>query len=245
MLGSWIQHLSLQECSVSTEDQAEKSPGERNSGRDEAEKKKLENFDHRDDDNKEGGSTSGARTRLEAGETSRGNSSSAPTKKPASSSSSCHFDRLKPRSSSAIDHPNSSSSNSSSSASMKRRSSDGNDTPSSSSLGASTSSDSKRAKKFQKEYSKLRSLVPSLTEREDSSKVEIIEETIRYIDALHHQLATRMETAPPGGEEQNQTGNALKLSRWVSDSDLALNCFFLGFEGSVVHKREREEARRH
>jgi len=42
-----------------------------------------------------------------------------------------------------------------------------------------------------KEYSKLRTLVPALTEREDLSKVEIIEETIRYIDALHHQLASR------------------------------------------------------
>ena len=42
-----------------------------------------------------------------------------------------------------------------------------------------------------KEYSRLRTLVPALTEREDLSKVEIIEETIRYIDALHHQLASR------------------------------------------------------
>jgi len=42
-----------------------------------------------------------------------------------------------------------------------------------------------------KEYSKLKTLVPALTEREDLSKVEIIEETIRYIDALHHQLANR------------------------------------------------------
>ena len=42
-----------------------------------------------------------------------------------------------------------------------------------------------------KEYSKLRTLVPALSEREDLSKVEIIEETIRYIDALHHQLASR------------------------------------------------------
>ena len=42
-----------------------------------------------------------------------------------------------------------------------------------------------------KEYSKLRTLVPALSERDDLSKVEIIEETIRYIDALHHQLAAR------------------------------------------------------
>ena len=55
-----------------------------------------------------------------------------------------------------------------------------------------------------KEYSKLRTLVPALSEREDSTKVEIIEETIRYIDALHHQLAARgvsQETT----EEQSTT----------------------------------------
>ena len=64
---------------------------------------------------------------------------------------------------------------------------------------SSASSDlaSSKAKKLcqntaaKKEYSRLRTLVPALTEREDLSKVEIIEETIRYIDALHHQLASR------------------------------------------------------
>ena len=53
-----------------------------------------------------------------------------------------------------------------------------------------------------KEYSKLRTLVPALTEREDLSKVEIIEETIRYIDALHHQLAARGVSQE--SEEQTQ-----------------------------------------
>ena len=53
---------------------------------------------------------------------------------------------------------------------------------------------------FRKEYGKLRSLVPALTEREDLSKVEIIEETIRYIDALHHQLAAKMETTSASSE---------------------------------------------
>ncbi len=46
---------------------------------------------------------------------------------------------------------------------------------------------------FRKEYCRLKTLVPALSEREDLSKVEIIEETIRYIDALHHQLAIRMD----------------------------------------------------
>ena len=44
------------------------------------------------------------------------------------------------------------------------------------------------------EYRKLRKLVPALHERKDITKVEIIEETIRYIDALHHQLASRLHT---------------------------------------------------
>ena len=37
------------------------------------------------------------------------------------------------------------------------------------------------------------------------SKVEIIEETIRYIDALHHQLAARIQPPPevPEAAEQN------------------------------------------
>ena len=61
-----------------------------------------------------------------------------------------------------------------------------------------TSDSAKVAKKSgaKKEYSKLRTLVPALTEREDISKVEIIEETIRYIDALHHQLASRATNEP-------------------------------------------------
>ena len=66
-------------------------------------------------------------------------------------------------------------------------------------------SDSKTAKKSgaKKEYSKLRTLVPALTEREDLSKVEIIEETIRYIDALHHQLASRATAAESADDDHN------------------------------------------
>lgn len=55
-----------------------------------------------------------------------------------------------------------------------------------------------------KEYSKLRTLVPALTEREDLSKVEIIEETIRYIDALHHQLAARGVSQEPEEQQTQQ-----------------------------------------
>ena len=55
-----------------------------------------------------------------------------------------------------------------------------------------------------KEYSKLKTLVPALTEREDLSKVEIIEETIRYIDALHHQLANRGINPPKQSSETEE-----------------------------------------
>jgi len=55
-----------------------------------------------------------------------------------------------------------------------------------------------------KEYSKLKTLVPALTEREDLSKVEIIEETIRYIDALHHQLANRGINPPNQSSETEE-----------------------------------------
>ena len=72
----------------------------------------------------------------------------------------------------------------------KRKNEESAESASSSSEGAS------KAKKScnnstKKEYSRLRTLVPALSERDDISKVEIIEETIRYIDALHHQLAAR------------------------------------------------------
>ena len=57
-------------------------------------------------------------------------------------------------------------------------------TSSDSAIPASTS-DVSKAKKLcnntKKEYSRLKTLVPALTEREDLSKVEIIEETIRSV----------------------------------------------------------------
>ena len=84
-------------------------------------------------------------------------------------------------------------------------------------------SDSKIPKKSgaKKEYSKLRTLVPALTEREDISKVEIIEETIRYIDALHHQLASRATNEQPVDNEdhndQSSTANAAVESTLESE----------------------------
>merc|ERR1712203_1101371 len=75
---------------------------------------------------------------------------------------------------------------------------------------ASSSEASSKAKKScqntaaKKEYSRLRTLVPALTEREDLSKVEIIEETIRYIDALHHQLASRGINPPNQSSETEE-----------------------------------------
>ncbi|XP_059078465.1 uncharacterized protein LOC131876938 isoform X2 [Tigriopus californicus] len=87
-------------------------------------------------------------------------------------------------------------------------------------------SEAKKSKKFQKEYGKLRHLVPALSERDDLSKVEIVEETIRYIDALHHQLASRIDPSVLTAaieDQQNSTSdivhNAPEPLRTVSSSD--------------------------
>ncbi len=66
-----------------------------------------------------------------------------------------------------------------------------------------TKSKGRSGKKWRKEYLRLRTLVPALEERgddEELTKVEVIEETIRYIDALHRQLASRLE--PEGGDDE-------------------------------------------
>ncbi len=75
--------------------------------------------------------------------------------------------------------------------------------------------EAKRASKScsaKKEYSKLRNLVPALSEREDLSKVEIIEETIRYIDALHHQLAARAINANQSSEAAETSTEAVVVT---------------------------------
>lgn len=67
-----------------------------------------------------------------------------------------------------------------------------------------------------KEYSKLKTLVPALSEREDLSKVEIIEETIRYIDALHHQLAQRnLEPSSAESSESAAPTETAPESEWT------------------------------
>lgn len=82
--------------------------------------------------------------------------------------------------------------------------------PSSSSSSSSSSQGSSGSftKGFKKEYCRLKTLVPALSDREDLSKVEIIEETIRYIDALHHQLAIRMDQHQQQREERGDDGQA-------------------------------------
>eukprot|EP00096_Caligus_rogercresseyi_P009016 TRINITY_DN2984_c0_g1_i1.p1 TRINITY_DN2984_c0_g1~~TRINITY_DN2984_c0_g1_i1.p1 ORF type:complete len:208 (-),score=54.96 TRINITY_DN2984_c0_g1_i1:101-724(-) len=62
----------------------------------------------------------------------------------------------------------------------------------------------KKFKGSKQEYIKLRHLVPALNERDDISKVEIIEETIRYIDALHHQLAAKNSSISSLLEDDSQ-----------------------------------------
>jgi len=71
-----------------------------------------------------------------------------------------------------------------------------------------------RKTEFKREYSKLRKLVPALNARNDITKVEIIEETIRYIDALHHQLAARLQNSQSSSDgyqnESKQKGKPLR-----------------------------------
>ena len=90
-------------------------------------------------------------------------------------------------------------------------------------------SDSKVPKKSgaKKEYSKLRTLVPALTEREDLSKVEIIEETIRYIDALHHQLASRQVSNNEATEEEAIDNNPQSSTESESSLESKFCCLKL------------------
>lgn len=94
--------------------------------------------------------------------------------KDCSSHEKAGFDRLKPRNST---HD------------MKRKLTSSSDQKNEDDNGSKV-----RKVEFKREYSKLRKLVPALNARNDITKVEIIEETIRYIDALHHQLAARMHS---------------------------------------------------
>merc|ERR1712020_710693 len=47
----------------------------------------------------------------------------------------------------------------------------------------------------QVEFKRLRSIVPAVAGNEKASQVEILEETIRYIDDLHQQLLERIHTS--------------------------------------------------
>ena len=122
-----------------------------------------------------------------------------------------HFDRLVPRYSGDTERPKRK-------AAMMTESSETSDKVAAKKSGA------------KKEYSKLRTLVPALTEREDISKVEIIEETIRYIDALHHQLASRATNEQPVDNEdhndQSSTANAAVESTFESEFS-KLSCIWI------------------
>ena len=90
-----------------------------------------------------------------------------------------------------------------------------------------------------KEYSKLRTLVPALTEREDLSKVEIIEETIRYIDALHHQLAARgvsqeSEEQTQQPETNPESKSLLTLKSLINSIYIKVNTFILRYSHAIL-----------
>ncbi|GAB1598924.1 uncharacterized protein LOC115229687 [Argonauta hians] len=52
-----------------------------------------------------------------------------------------------------------------------------------------------------REYSKLRTLVPSVANNNKVSKVTVIEEAIKYIDSLHKALVERLQNVRPAGVE--------------------------------------------
>lgn len=45
-----------------------------------------------------------------------------------------------------------------------------------------------------REYTRLRQMVPSIAEKEKVSKVTVIEEAVKYIDELHQALMERMQS---------------------------------------------------
>ena len=109
---------------------------------------------------------------------------------------------------------------------------------------ASSSEASSKAKKScqntaaKKEYSRLRTLVPALTEREDLSKVEIIEETIRYIDALHHQLASRTlepAAAAVAPNEETVTEDLHESQPESKFADICMHCIVLYYFPNHTH----------
>lgn len=114
---------------------------------------------------------------------------SSSSKSSSSTNKLVSFDRLKPR---CYDDVN------------NKRTLEADSADSTEATAAEQAKKARKSAATRKEYSKLRHLVPALSEREDLSKVEIIEETIRYIDALHHQLAARAVQQHPQHQHQNQ-----------------------------------------
>ncbi|XP_060570921.1 uncharacterized protein LOC132729219 [Ruditapes philippinarum] len=55
-----------------------------------------------------------------------------------------------------------------------------------------------------KEYSRLRDMVPAIAKKQNISKVTVIEEAVRYIDELHRALASRLTNT----EISSSQGNA-------------------------------------
>ncbi|XP_063398758.1 uncharacterized protein LOC134683406 [Mytilus trossulus] len=58
-----------------------------------------------------------------------------------------------------------------------------------------------------REYSRLRQMVPSIAEKEKVSKVTVIEEAVKYIDELHQALMERMQNKGFPNSEGVQTHN--------------------------------------
>ncbi|CAL4178963.1 unnamed protein product, partial [Meganyctiphanes norvegica] len=82
---------------------------------------------------------------------------------------------------------------------------------------------SRRSKMRRREYRRLRNLLPSLQEKPEVSKVEVVAEAARYIDDLHARLLQRLKTRGlpqqlkdlPIGVEEVHEGNIQDLVRHI------------------------------
>ncbi|CAE1326484.1 unnamed protein product [Acanthosepion pharaonis] len=68
-----------------------------------------------------------------------------------------------------------------------------------------------------KEYSKLRTLVPSVAHNNKVSKVTVIEEAIKYIDSLHKALVERLQSVQPAGVQAKNAERFPVLLRYNPD----------------------------
>lgn len=94
------------------------------------------------------------------------------------------------------------------------------------------------------EFRRLKALVPSLLKKNEASKTEILEETIRYIDSLHEQLiATFRSKGLPTSLRQSLEANKglLNLNDDKSVIESVQTMLLPGIERRVAAKKRLED----